>query len=128
MSRRNPKANKKRALLISLGLTVVMLTIGGFSLEALDGRYICQRLLWPLGRLLIFISIGLCVGQVIEALGWTRFLAIWAAPLFRFGRLGERCSAAFTTAFISGVAANAMLLEYFQGKLINRRQLYLPIW
>ncbi|MCK7503797.1 MAG: hypothetical protein MZV70_06565 [Desulfobacterales bacterium] len=35
------------------------------------------------------IALGLVVGQVIEATGWTRRLAVLARPLFRFGHLGE---------------------------------------
>lgn len=73
----------------------------------------------------MFITIGLIAGQVIETSGWTRHLAKVAAPLFRFGNLGERCSAAFTTAFFSGVAANAMLLEFFKSGKITRQQLFL---
>jgi hypothetical protein len=74
---------------------------------------------------MLFISAGLVVGQVIEAYGWTKFLASLAAPLFRFGNLGNLCSAAFTTAFFSGVAANAMLLEFYKEGKISRKQLYL---
>jgi hypothetical protein len=125
MSSKKAKTNKTAALMISLALSATMLMIGWWSIDALNGSYISQRLLWPLTRLLLFICIGVCAGQVIETLGWTRFLAFWVAPLFRYGHLGDRCSAAFTTAFVSGVAANGMLLEYFQEGLINRRQLYL---
>jgi hypothetical protein len=125
MPHQNAKSRKGAALLISLALSAALLMAGWLTIEVLSGQYVSQRLLWPLGRLLLFICIGLCVGQTIEALGWTRFLAFWVAPLFRYGRLGDRCSAAFTTAFVSGVAANAMLLEYRQAGLISRRQLYL---
>jgi hypothetical protein len=65
------------------------------------------------------------IGQIIEASGWIKPMAVLARPLFRFGRLGDHCSAAFTTAFISGVSANAMLLDFFKEDLINRRQLFL---
>ncbi|MCK7507837.1 MAG: nucleoside recognition protein [Desulfobacterales bacterium] len=62
---------------------------------------------------------------MIEAAGWTRRLAILARPLFRFGRLGDRCGAAFTAAFASGVAANAMLQDFYKENKITRQQLYL---
>jgi hypothetical protein len=52
-------------------------------------------------------------------------MAVVARPLFRFGHLGDHCSAAFTTAFFSGVSANAMLLDFFKEGHINRRQLFL---
>jgi hypothetical protein len=82
-------------------------------------------LIWPLGRLIVFIALGLLIGQVIEASGWTKKLALLAGPLFRFGNLGNQCSAAFTAAFFSGVAANAMLLDFFKEDTISRRQLFL---
>ncbi|MDM8554983.1 nucleoside recognition protein [Desulfococcaceae bacterium HSG7] len=74
---------------------------------------------------MFFITVGLVAGQMIEAAGWTKKLAVVAAPLFRFGNLGERCSAAFTTAFFSGVAANAMLVEFYNEGKISRKQLFL---
>jgi hypothetical protein len=52
-------------------------------------------------------------------------LGFFAAPIFKFGKLGQRCAAAFTTAFISGVAANSMLLGYYTDGKISRRQLFL---
>ncbi|MBU1341024.1 MAG: nucleoside recognition protein, partial [Proteobacteria bacterium] len=76
-------------------------------------------------RLLLFISIGLLIGQLIENFGWTKQIAIVARPFFRFSNLGNHCSAAFTTAFFSGVTANAMLLEYYEENKINKTQLFL---
>jgi hypothetical protein len=74
---------------------------------------------------MLFITIGLLVGQIIESTGWTKTLAALARPLFRFGRLGDHCGAAFTAAFFSGVTANAMLLNFFKDDRITRKQLYL---
>jgi hypothetical protein len=91
----------------------------------LDTALLGRRLLWPLARLIGFITLGLLVGQAIEAAGWTRRLAALAGPLFRFSRLGPHCGAAFSTAFFSGVAANGMLLEFYQTEKISRRQLFL---
>ena len=90
MARKKAK-NPYRALAVSLGLTVIMLTAGVFGLETLSWTTTGGRLLRPLLRLLGFILVGLMAGQVIEALGWTRALAIAARPVFRFGRLGHRC-------------------------------------
>jgi hypothetical protein len=74
---------------------------------------------------MLLIAIGLLIGQIIETSGWTKTLAALARPLFRFGRLGDHCGAAFTAAFFSGVTANAMLLNFFKDEKITRRQLYL---
>jgi hypothetical protein len=91
----------------------------------LSGRQVLSGLFWPLVQLMLTIAAGLFVGQIIEAAGWTRGLSFLARPLFRFGRLGDRCGAAFTTAFVSGVAANAMLQDFYSEQKITRQQLYL---
>jgi len=75
-------------------------------------------LLWPLVRLIFFVSLGVIVGNFIEALNWTNRVAIIARPLTRMGRLSPVSGASFSIAFFSGVAANTMLAEaYDQGKL-----------
>lgn len=117
--------NRYRNLAISCGISVGILICGVFLVDDLGLQRITDKLLWPLARLMFFITAGLVVGQVIEASGWTRTLAVLAAPAFRFGNLGHRCSAAFTTAFFSGVAANAMLVEFYNEGKISRRQLFL---
>jgi hypothetical protein len=116
---------KYRALCVSGVLSLALLAAGMGLVSDLTGEMVIRRLAWPLCRLLGFIGLGLVVGQVIEASGWTRFLGAAAAPAFRFGNLGRRCSAAFTTAFFSGAAANAMLLEFYKEEKISRRQLVL---
>ena len=124
MSRKKAKPNV-RAAAVSLLVSAVALTAGAFVIEDLNLADLVRRLFWPLLRLMGFICIGLAVGQVIEATGWTRTIAALGMPAFRFANLGSRCSAAFTTAFFSGVAANAMLLEYYREKKITRSQLFL---
>ena len=110
-----------KALAVSMALSLLVVGWGWMNLETLTVGRLTVRLVWPLARLLVFIALGLVVGQTIEATGWTRQLAVVAAPLFRFSNLGDRCSAAFTTSFFSGVAANAMLWEFFKDEKITRR-------
>jgi hypothetical protein len=108
---------------LAISLIVILGTLI-FSHE-LDANQIISRLLWPLIRLMIFIAVGLLIGQIIEATGWIKTMGALARPLFRFGRLGDHCSSAFTAAFFSGVTANAMLLDFFKDEHITRRQLFL---
>ena len=124
MARKKAK-HPYRRLAVSASLTLAMLVGGVYGLESLSWTAAAERLIYPLLRLLGFILIGLTAGQVIEALGWTRALAIAAGPVFRFGRLGHRCGAAFMAAFVSGVAANAMLVEFYRDGRISRQQLFL---
>jgi hypothetical protein len=114
-----------KALLLSLALSAVVLMVGANQTVSLNAQVVFFKLLWPLVRLMVFITIGLLIGQIIEATGWTKTLAVIARPLFRFGNLGNQCSAAFTTAFFSGVTANALLLDFLREAKITRRQLYL---
>lgn len=114
-----------KALAVSVAFSLLVVGWGWLKLETHTAERLAVHLFWPLLRLLVFITLGLAVGQTIEATGWTRKLAVVAAPLFRFSHLGDRCSAAFTTSFFSGVAANAMLWEFFKEEKITRRQLFL---
>jgi hypothetical protein len=124
MSRQKNKAII-RSLTISLLISAAMVIAGLIVIDDLNLHKVGGRLLWPLLRLILLIILGLFVGQIIEAKGWTNALAILARPLFRFSNLGNRCSAAFTAAFFSGVASNAMLLDFFKEGKISRQQLYL---
>jgi hypothetical protein len=113
-----------KPFLVSFFISAVVLLAGIFLIEDLNAARVVSRLLWPLTRLMIFISIGLIAGQIIEATGWTNALAVLARPLFRFSNLGNHCSAAFTAAFFSGVSANAMLLDFYKEGKITRSQLF----
>lgn len=113
-----------KPLLVSLFISVGVLSAGFFLIEGLNTERMISRLFGPLTRLMLFISVGLVAGQIIEATGWTTALAVLARPLFRFSNLGNHCSAAFTAAFFSGVTANAMLLDFYKEGKINRSQLF----
>jgi hypothetical protein len=84
-----------------------------------------QQLAWPLVRLLLFISLGLLAANFIEALNWTRKMAVVARPLTKFGRLSPITGASFSMAFFSGVAANTMLAEAYEKKEISKKELVL---
>ena len=84
-----------------------------------------DQLGWPLLRLLLFISIGLLVANFIEALNWTRKMAVLARPLTRFGHLSPITGASFSMAFFSGVAANTMLAEAYEKEEISKKELVL---
>lgn len=119
------KSRNNLALWTGLAVSVVMLGMGLVCIDAVTIPMAGRRLLQPLVRLLLLIAIGLAVGQMIESTGWTEKLGKLGAPLFRFARLGPRCSAAFSTAFFSGAAANAMLYGFWKDGKISRQQLIL---
>ena len=124
-SAKSDEKKPTRSLFVSLGISLIFIFGALVLIKDLDASQLVSRLLWPMLRLMMFIAIGLLVGQIIEVSGWIKQMAVLARPLFRFGHLGDHCSAAFTTAFFSGVSANAMLLGFFKEGRITRRQLFL---
>ncbi|OBQ56908.1 membrane protein [Halodesulfovibrio spirochaetisodalis] len=90
----------------------------------MDVDMLWSGLFRPLLRLIISISLGLAIGNIIEALHWSRFLARISSPLVRMAHLQDVSGAAFTMAFFSSITANTYLAEqYEQGKIV-RKELY----
>lgn len=114
-----------KALSISIAVSALLPPVSTLFFSPVPMDVVISRLLFPLCRLSGFIAVGLVAGQLIEGLGWTRQVAVVARPFFRFSRMGDHCSAAFTTAFFSGTAANAMLAEYLDQGKIGRVHLFL---
>ena len=83
------------------------------------------QIIWPLCKLIGLVSLGLLVGNLIEAMHWTRFMARLAQPLARVGRLCEISAASFSVAFVSGITANTMLAEAYDQGTLTRRELIL---
>jgi hypothetical protein len=113
------------SLAVSLLFSITLVIFSIHGLHAVSRTHVFSKLVWPLVRLILAIGAGLVAGEIIEAAGWTRKLAVITGPLFRFGRLGHHCSVAFTTAFVSGVASNAMLQDFYKDRKISKTQLYL---
>ena len=84
-----------------------------------------SSLIWPLIRLICFISVGLLIANFIEALNWTSRVAALARPLTRFGNLSPTAGASFSMAFFSGIAANTMLSEAYEKKILAKKELVL---
>lgn len=89
----------------------------------LTAKKLYRQLAWPLTHLLIYMGVGLLLGQAIESLGWAAKLGSWAAPLLRWGHLRQESGASFTAAFFSGILANTMLVTLYQEGKISRREL-----
>ncbi len=86
---------------------------------------IWTSLIWPLIRLLCFISIGLLVATFIESLNWTSKIATLARPLIRVGNLSDTAGASFSMALFSGISANTLLAEAYEKKQIDKKELIL---
>lgn len=80
---------------------------------------------YPLVRLMLAMSLGLLIANLIEALHWIQPLARVSAPLVRLARLGDVAGASFSMAFFSPSAANALLSETHAKGEISFRELVL---
>ncbi|MDG4476702.1 hypothetical protein [Thiovibrio frasassiensis] len=83
------------------------------------------HLIWPLTKILFWMSVGLIAANFIEALNWTHRLASLTRPLVRLGRLSPVSGASFSMAFFSGVTANTMLAEAFDKGQLSKKELVL---
>lgn len=124
------KKQKKRGVVIPIllvamasgGLVLGLLGVAGLSLTP---ETLYHKLLLRLLRLLGYLAVGLLVGQLIESLGWTTWLARLVRPLTRLGRLKEESGAAFVTGFVSGIVANTTLMTYHEQGRVTRKELIL---
>src|SRR5210317_56630 len=82
-----------------------------------------KGLVWPLLRLVFFVSLGLMIGNIIESLNWTHRVAMIASPLVRRAHLSDITGASFSMAFFSSVTANTMLSEAYETGKISRQEL-----
>ncbi len=113
-------------LLLAFGLLAASYWLGLWpAAHHLSLGKLYRHLAWPLVHLLIYMGVGLLLGQAIETLGWAAKLGSWAAPLLRWGHLHRESGAAFTAAFFSGIMANTMLITLYQEGKISRRELTL---
>jgi len=91
----------------------------------MDFQTIWHGLIWPISRLLFYISLGLLFANFIESLNWTHKVARLSKPLIRLGHLPSAVGVSFSMAFFSGVAANTMLSESFEHGRIDKKELIL---
>ncbi len=90
-----------------------------------DVRFLGIRVFWPVTRLILIMVASLYLSAVIEAKGWSRIVASLSRPLMRLGRLSDWSGTAFTTAFLSGVAANTVLWNAYQDGKISKKEMFL---
>jgi hypothetical protein len=111
-------------LLLVLGLALAAAWLGPWAgMHHLTARKLYLHLASPLLRLLVYLGVGLLLGQAIESLGWAAKLGGWAAPVLRWGHLKAESGASFTAAFFSGILANTMLMTFYQEGKLSRREM-----
>jgi hypothetical protein len=111
-------------LALTLLVAITWLGLGGAS-HHLTAKKLYHSLGSPLLRLLVYLGVGLMVGQAIESLGWAAKLGGWSAPVLRWGNLKRESGASFTAAFFSKIVANTMLWTFYQEGKLSRREMTL---
>ena len=89
----------------------------------MDYDVIITKLVLPLCRLVLVMSIGLLLAGFLESLHWTNFIARLASPLARIGHLRDVAGASFALAFFSPAASNSLLAEAHARGELSRREL-----
>ncbi|MFA9612940.1 MAG: nucleoside recognition domain-containing protein [Deltaproteobacteria bacterium] len=134
MTSETPKQKKKNspwllygilAALLLLALLVFYFGSPTISSSFKDPAFLWKRLVKPLLRMTLLISLGLFAGQIIEASGWTGRLSAIVRPLMRWGHLPDGSGASFTTAFVSGTAAQAMLVTFHEEGSLTKKEVIL---
>lgn len=109
-------------------ISVIITLLSVFVLlrtPGINGEIITRKVIWPLTRLLGVMAISLSLSAVVEGMGWSAVVARLSRPMMRLGRLSDESGAAFTTAFISGLAANTLLWNAYQDGKMPKRELFL---
>jgi hypothetical protein len=123
-------ATKNRSLFIPMLLLLCCLGVVLAGLTStinlkLSPRLLYHHLIWPFGKLLLYLGVGLFIGQAMESLGWSARVGARVRPLVSWGRFGSESAAAFGASFFSGILANTMLMSSYQDGKLNRRELTL---
>jgi hypothetical protein len=111
-------------LAVTLLLAISWLSLGGASHHLTAGK-LYHHLGSPLLRLLVYLGVGLLVGQAIESLGWAAKLGGWVAPVLRWGHFRRESGASFIAAFFSMLLANTMLWTFYQEGKLSREEMTL---
>jgi hypothetical protein len=112
-------------LFLTICLGVVLAGFSGNLNLKLSPGVLYHHLVWPFGKLLLYLGLGLFIGQAIESLGWSARFGGRVQPLVSWGRFGPESAAAFSASFFSGILANTMLMSSYQDGKLNRRELTL---
>ncbi len=126
MARSQTQGGRRRWLLLLLILVLALAAawLGPWGgARRLSAPQLYHQLGTPLLRLLLYMGVGLLVGQAIESLGWAAKLGGWLSPVLRWGHLSKESGAGFTAAFFSGIMANTLLMTFYQEGKISRREM-----
>ncbi len=90
-----------------------------FKLEVLITSFNYLKVMIPT------LIIGVIAAEFLVNMGWINKIAWLAKPITRFGHLRSECGVCFVSAFASPTAANAMLVEFYEKGLLDKKGLIL---
>ena len=76
-------------------------------------------------RVIPTVFLGIMLVNVLENLGWTKRIGWIAKPFTKLGRLTEASGISFIISFGSPSSGNAMLMQLFSEKKIDRKEMYI---
>lgn len=114
-----------RNVLISFIISTALLAALFMSWHGIDIEKLWNSITWPLLRLIIIMGISLGLSALVEGMGWNSMVAALSRPLMRAGNFSDFSGTAFTSAFLSGVAANTLLWNAYKEQKISRREMLL---
>ena len=122
----NVKHKKGPKLATYVWAAITFLSIGLlFIAPGVDWPLIIHGIGWPLSRLLIIMTFSLGLSALVEGMGWSKMVARLSRPLMHTGNFSDWSGTAFTTAFLSGVAANTILWNAYKEKKLSKREMLL---
>ena len=124
MGSRGKALSKKRTDLVWL---IIIAASFWLLLEAthFDLAFVVRRVIWPVSRLIAIMAGALFLSALIEAKGWAKFVSVLSRPLMKMGNLSDWSGTAFTTAFLSGIAASTMLWNAYQDGRISKKEMFI---
>lgn len=72
-----------------------------------------------------FIIFGVILAELIIALKFVNKIVWITKPIMQFAHLRKECGTTFLTAFASPTAANTMLMEFYNKKIIDKKELFI---
>ena len=90
-----------------------------------DFIFLIDKVLWPIFRLIAIMAGTLFLSAIIEAKGWAKFVAALSRPIMKLGRLSDWSGTAFTTAFLSGVAASTIIWNAYKEGKISKQEMFI---
>jgi hypothetical protein len=92
-------ATKNKSILIPMLVLTLCLVAGLVSFSSnlnikVSSRLLYHHLIWPFGKLLVYLEVGLFIGLAIESLGWSARFGARMQPLVSWGRFGPESAAA----------------------------------